>query len=52
MNPFMTTFFFLGLMYAAIGVWSFVMGFTASMGIGIAGVLFCYLGWRFSRDNL
>ena len=52
MNPYMASFSVLGLLYAIIGIWALVMGFIPSVGIGAAGVLFCYLGWRFSRDNL
>jgi len=52
MNTFMTMFVFLGLCYAIIGVWSLAFAFMPSLGIAVAGMLICALGWKYSADHL
>jgi len=52
MNPFMTSFTFLGIIYLGLVVWSAIMGFGGSLAISICGVLICALGWKFSERYL
>lgn len=52
MNPLMVAFVLLGLIYFGLIVWSAVMGFMGSLGISVAGILICFLGWKYARDNL
>jgi len=51
-NPFMTIFTILGFLYALIGVWSLAIAFMPSLGLAVAGMLMCFLGWKFSADHL
>lgn len=52
MNTFMSTFVVLGLMYTGLAVWALALQVTISLAISGPGMLFCYVGWRFSRDHL
>jgi hypothetical protein len=52
MNPFMTAFALLGLLYVPIVIWSLVMGFMGSLGISVAGLLVCVLGWIYAERHL
>ena len=52
MNPFMTTFTLLRLIYLCLVIWSAVMSFGGSLAISICGVLVCVLGWKYSERHL
>lgn len=52
MNPFMTAFALLGILYVPLIIWSLVMGFGGSLGISVAGLLICVLGWKYADRHL
>jgi len=52
MNPFMTAFVVMGVIYALIGIWATVMWLPGSIVICIVGLLICALGWSLSNRLL
>jgi len=52
MNPYMASFFSLGIIYSFLAVWALAMGFMTSLGISVAGMVLCAAGWKFSEKYL
>jgi hypothetical protein len=52
MNPYMASFFSLGVIYSFIGVWAMASGFMTSLGISVVGMALCAAGWKFSQRYL
>lgn len=52
MNTYMGTFFILGCMYTFITLVALILHIPATCWISVPGMMLCYLGWRYSRDNL
>jgi len=51
MNPYMTSFAVMGLLYTFIGVWALAIHSTGSIMISVLGVALCSIGWLFARSN-
>lgn len=52
MHPFKVTFTLCGIVYATIGFWAVLGGFSASAAISVAGLALCYAGWSLSDRYL
>jgi hypothetical protein len=52
MNPYMTSFTLMGVIYLGLVLWSLVVWLPASLAISVFGVAICALGWKASETYL